>query len=304
MGIDRCLQVDERRLWVSIKASIREFGDGGTRKILITESRLREPHSLATFFERWRALSQAGSPVPLEARLGRLFAEHRSHLASQAAGISVTQPSAGRSFEVEGLTRMLHPIGAALQAKRLQGGILNVWTIAGLRRDEVRTARVLAAMFSPAESRDLGRAFLEAFMDRIVDGDRSRLPTGEELAAGYSVQTEACPLGAADDRVDLSIEGPGFILVIEVKIDAGEGREQLARYETVLQRKAEALGKRAALVYLSPTRPQALPAGAFYADWRSVVKAARAVVTRRPQVDRSVQHLLLKQFAEHVRQFS
>ena len=223
---------------------MREFGDGGTRKILITESKLRDPHSLATFFERWRALSQAGSPVPLEARLDRLFAELRPHVASQAVGISVTQPSAGRPFELEDLTRMLHPIGAALQAKRLQGGILNVWTIAGLRRDEVRNARVLAAMFSPAESRDLGRAFLEAFMDRIVDGDRSRLPTGDELAAGYSVQTEARPLGAADDRVDRSIEGPDFILVIEVKIDAGEGREQLARYETVLQRKAEADAKK------------------------------------------------------------
>lgn len=271
---------------------------------MISDSELSAAHGLATFFERWRVLSQAESSVPLEARLGPLFAELRPHLSQDAAEISSTQPSARQDFELGDLAGLLGPLRAALQAARRQGGILNVWTIAGLRRDEVRNAGVLAAMFSAAESADRGSAFLEAFLDRIENGDRSRLPTREQLAAGYSVQTEACPLGAADDRVDLSIEGPDFILVIEVKIDAGEGREQLTRYETVLRRKAEALGKRAALVYLSPTRPKSLPAGSFYADWSTVVKAARSVVTHRPRMDRSVQDLLLRQFAEHVRQFS
>lgn len=271
---------------------------------MTSHSGLGDAHGLAAFFERWRVLNQAGSPGLLDARLGPLLEQLRPHLSREAADSLSAQLGARQDFEIEDLARLFGPLSAALKDARQQGEILNVWTIAGLRRDEVRNARVLAAMFSPAESADRGSAFLEAFLDRIVDGDRSRLPTKDELATGYSVQTEACPLGAADDRVDLSIEGADFTLVIEVKIDAGEGREQLTRYESVLRRKSEALGKRAALVYLSPTRPKSLPAGAFYADWSAVVRAARSVVTNRPRIDRSVQDLLLTQFAEHVRQFS
>lgn len=274
------------------------------RRDLIAHPSPSNTQALAAFFERWRGFNQAEAPERVAVRLGALLEELRPLIAAQAAKAASRPPPHRRGLERDDVARLLDVLGPAVTAARLQGAVLNVWTTSGLRRDEVRNARVLAAMFSQVESPDRGGEFLQAFLDRIGGGDRSRLPTRDELTSAYTVQTEACPLGAADDRVDLSIEGAGFICLIEVKIDAGEGREQLARYESVMRRKAEALGKRAVLIYLSPSRPNVLPAGAFYADWSIVAKSARAVVSQRPRNERSVQDLLLWQFAEHIRQFS
>ncbi len=257
--------------------------------------------NLQTFFEQWRAFDPSVVQLPLEARLERLFAQLRSSLATADQHAVETLPAT--PLRAETLAPFLSQLHVAVSAARLQGALLNVWAISGLKRDEVRNAGVLAALFSPVISGDRAVPFLAKFLARVREGDRSLLPTFAELQDGYSVQTEACPLGAVDDRVDLSIEGDDFILLIEVKIDAGEGTEQLARYESVLRLKAKALGKRAALVYLSPSPAKAPPPNTFYADWADVRRAAQAVAWSRPHHDRSFQDLMLAQFAEHVRQF-
>jgi hypothetical protein len=259
-----------------------------------------DQHSLERFVEAWRALQPATPIQGLVRRLTHALPQIRAALPKPADTTPIVQPAPLQEAVVHRLIAVMKP---AISCARDEGALFNVWSIARLRRDEVRNSAVLAALFNPVVSGDRAVAFLNAFLDRVHGPDREALPTVDELKRGYAVQTEACPLGAADDRVDLSIEGPNFLLLIEVKIDAGEGLEQLGRYDRVLRTKAAALGKRAALVYLSPTPALAPPVDAFYADWRCVARAARAVVQAQPTTNQTFHDHLLRQFAQHATQF-
>lgn len=261
------------------------------------DDRLRR---LSGFLDQWRGLAAAHTPGSTD-RLERFLREARPYLREVRRAQTPTFKSLAPSAQV--LAALFEQLQAPLARARMDGARLNVWTTAGLKRDEVRNAGVLAALFDPARSGVRAQAFLSAFLTRVQGEDRSVLPTPEELKTGYVVQTEACPLGASDTRVDLSIEGEDFLLLIEVKIDAGEGREQLSRYAQVLANKASLLGKRPALVYLSPLPAKAPPAGTFYADWRAVQDAARAAVAAVKTSDRTFQDHLLGQFAQHVTRF-
>ena len=51
----------------------------------------------------------------------------------------------------------------------------------------------------------------------------------------YSIAAETWPLGNDDSRIDLAIEGAQFIIVIELKIDAREGIDQIEKYMNILR---------------------------------------------------------------------
>lgn len=97
--------------------------------------------------------------------------------------------------------------------------------------------------------------------------------------------------------------GGKFLLVMEVKIDAVEGPGQLCRYDDLLRKKARALGKRAALVYLSPRPSKNLPTETIHATWADIVFAARQVGRMNISADRLVVGTLLLQFATHATAF-
>lgn len=255
---------------------------------------------LGTFLDAWRQLRSEPSEGELAERLADALIDIRAALPVRVNAQTIPNARALDPAKLDALIAALQP---AIASARAGGTLQNVWSMAGLKRDEVRNSAVLAALFNPVVSGQRGVAFLNMFLDLLRRPDRPGLPQQEDLARGYTVQTEACPLGAADDRVDLSIEGPDFLLLIEVKIGAGEGLEQLSRYDRVLRRKAETLGKRAALIYLSPTPALAPPPGSIYASWRSVVRAANAVVRAHAATNQTFQDQLLRQFAHHARQF-
>ena len=123
------------------------------------------------------------------------------------------------------------------------------------------------------------------------------------MANGYAVRSEDCPLGSGENRVDVSVEGNGFLLFIEVKIDAGEGHAQLERYDNVLRAKAGLTGMSHALIYLSPRAPARLPADAVHLTWRDVAAAARAAGKPAHGARRSMAQDLLIQFAVHAVSF-
>lgn len=256
---------------------------------------------LEAFFESSRGLRPSSDGRDRVTRLERVFRQLKPLLRNTRP--QVADVLAGRIPDAGSLGRTLEVLRASLADARRSGALTNVWTTAGLKRDEVRNAAVLASLFSPLDAGDRAVPFLLAFLSEVEGLDRSRLPLATDLERGYSVQTEACPLGATDDRVDLSVEGATFLLLIEVKIDAAEGPAQLSRYNEILRRKAQAVGKRPALIYLSPRPAREPPPDAFYADWSAVRRAARLVATARPKVQRTFQDSLLAHFAEHVRNF-
>ncbi|MDF2603051.1 PD-(D/E)XK nuclease family protein [Sphingomonas sp.] len=186
-----------------------------------------------------------------------------------------------------------------LERLRTSGAMINPWTVAGVGQKEVRNSAVLATLWSPQQCGTLGRAFLDAFCRRI-DDPKGVLPTSEELSANYAVRTEHCPVGVMSERVDITIEGPSFVLGIEVKINAGEGPEQLRRYVSSVQRWARQRGgKKAAVVFLAPYPPS--ERAVLHATWRDLMVAGRNVLLLGEGTP-TMHSFLLEAFVRHCNQ--
>lgn len=246
---------------------------------------------LTGFVASWRA---GTSDNNMEHRLARFFSDARPLLRARR------RPHVERrEIQPEQLAECFLLLAPALAEVRSAGLIMNPWTVAGLKRAEVRNAAVLASLWAPAQGGAMATAFLDAFLRRIETPDHL-LPATAQLARGYAVRTEHCPVGEASERVDLTIEGVDFLLGIEVKIDAGEGERQLDRYVSSVERWSELSGKPASVIFLAPFPSPTL--GVLSASWSDVIAAARAVLPRK-QRDFGFNHHLVDSFARHAAQF-
>jgi hypothetical protein len=118
----------------------------------------------------------------------------------------------------------------------------NVWTIAGLKTDETRNARVLAWYLDPQGGHGLGSGVLERFLAHL------NLPYG----GATRIMLEKYPDGLGASRVDIMLDDPAFLVIIEVKIWAGEQPAQLARYSELAARRVGS-ARDWKLVYLTRT---------------------------------------------------
>ncbi len=197
-------------------------------------------------------------------------------------------------LSAEHLAMALTALNGAVRDILNRGDAFDPWVAARLRRDEVRNASVLAAFLTPSRTGDFAYRFLHALLRRLDDPQGS-LPTLATLRHGYRVRTEDCPLGLASERVDLTLEGPSFILGIEVKIDAPEGDDQFGRYVRTITRRARD-GDRSAHVVILARRRMKVP-DAIAADWSDVASAAREIAATDPANPIS---RVLRSFAAHV----
>ena len=245
---------------------------------------------LETFLGNWRDARAADQLAP---RLARFLSAYHP---PRAPIRPIVKP---RELDPKTLERFVAAVRDPLEAHRARGNLLNPWAVAGVRRREVANSAILASFWSPQTSGDLARRFLDAFCRRIDDPD-VQLPTSAELALPFAIRTEHCPMGEACDRVDITIEGATFVLGIEVKIDAGEGPEQLERYVASVKRWSRRCGNRGCVVFLSP-----MPSNnseVLCANWRDVASAARSALKDAGDAS-SVQHFMLDAFVQHIRGF-
>lgn len=177
-----------------------------------------------------------------------------------------------------------------------QGGLLNIWSIAGLRRDELRNAQCLANLWTMDFGGTVSRTFLAAFLDlAIADVDWLA-----ELSEGYHVATEISPLGNQGDRVDLVIETARRTIGIEIKIDAGLGPRQLERYVTAIGTRARWRHAKPHVVLLAPFASALAEVASV--TWSTVADAARSVGRARSIGLTFVEESIVS-FGEHVRAF-
>lgn len=248
---------------------------------------------LDSFFRQYRELAGRGA---FPARLGRFLAAAHPMLARQGP-----VPARGREPDPARLAAFFGDLSPALARARAAGVGVNPWAAAGLRRDEVRNAGVLASLWNPQFAGPSAIAFLDRFL-QMTQGEGQPLPTSAQLAAGYVIRTEHCPAGARTERVDITIEGADFLLLVEVKIGAGEsGPDQFDRYARTAREWGVLRGIEApALILLAP-RPIASFSGHF-GTWRQVAQAARADLPRH-SADYSFNDMLRAAFAAHVEHF-
>ena len=166
----------------------------------------------------------------------------------------------------------LRLLPSAVAQARAAGAFIDVWSVAGLGRQEVRTTAVLGWLLDARGTHGLGDVILGGLLDSLtLRGYRG--PDRKSLAAGYSVRKEFCAFGERENRLDLVVEGREFLLIFEVKIDAPEGHDQLERYIRVARRKAGMRNWH--ILYVTQTRPKEERDGVTHLRWQDVARAIR-----------------------------
>ncbi|MBS4431399.1 PD-(D/E)XK nuclease [Pectobacterium punjabense] len=122
------------------------------------------------------------------------------------------------------------------------------WNIAGLKRNEVRNSAVLAWLLNPEGTHGFGALPLNALLTSIRTSENTIFPSTFERYCWVDVET--IPNGDSSNRVDIEIDAGNFFLLIEVKIDAYEQDQQIARYCQDAEKRAG--GRPWAVVFLTP----------------------------------------------------
>lgn len=261
-----------------------------------------QPPSLdrvARFLDQLKIALPSQEPIAQaqSARLSVLFAA-----IAQFRREDLPKPSAPeRTIDPVRFSSFLADLHTDLTASRHDGSLLNIWSIAGLKRNEVRTSAVLGWVLDCNGSHGFGSAVLEALLQHLQKRADSEELKQVTLGSHYRVSVEHSSFGERDNRVDLAIEGANCVIFVEVKIDAPEGTDQLGRYTVLAGRKAVALRKDVSLVlYLNKTRPLNPPERLVWMQWRDVARAIVDVVTG--PAEKTVSGAVLKQFATHISQ--
>ena len=103
---------------------------------------------------------------------------------------------------------------------------LNVWEAVKLARSELKHCSFLRWLLDPRGSHYQGELFLKRFIERYSESSLKEIPIDELSSCNVKSEDSYDAAG----RVDISITGRSFIIVIEAKIDAGEQEDQLKRY--------------------------------------------------------------------------
>lgn len=226
------------------------------------------------------------TPNPDVDKLRAAFLSLQPYLSPPAA-------AARQFYDLQSLENAFDALKAPLASARGQGDLINPWAIAGLGRDEVRNAAALAGLWMADFGGSSSKLFIGSFLEKALPG----IDWIAEIADGYRVETEICPLGDRSDRVDLVVETQKHLVGIEIKIGARLGPEQLQRYELSITRRARLSNRIPHVILLAPFSGNR----ASVADtrWRDIYRAASAAARASRGTRTFTQHLIAA-FGDHV----
>ena len=131
------------------------------------------------------------------------------------------------------------------------------WGVAELGGNEVGSSAVLAWLLDPHGNHGFGSLPLKALLGAVRKCGREAFP--ENFTRYCRVNVEKYPTGDATNRVDIEVDADNFFMLIEVKIDAYEQKDQIRRY--IGEAKKRAGEQPWAVVYLTPQGRVPLSAG-------------------------------------------
>jgi len=115
---------------------------------------------------------------------------------------------------------------------RKQGRAIDVWQIVELGHKELVNSTILRWLLDCHGSHGQGAAFLQALL--ACSECRSDIMTSTHYGYRTTLEKSYDEHELNNDkqrsRVDITLEGPAFLLLIEVKVEAGETDNQLKRY--------------------------------------------------------------------------
>ena len=172
-----------------------------------------------------------------------------------------------------------------------------MWDVPNLKYNEGRNSAVLAWLLDPQGSHGWGARVISHLL-RLVRTKYTTWPDLNDSLTNVSVINECWPVGSTTERVDIAVDGDRFTLFIEVKIQAREGKEQLARYVKAAEAKRRATGKQYGLVlYLSPVEPVNPLDEVAFITWRDIGE----VLNGLPKS--GFNGAIIQQFAQHIKKF-
>lgn len=116
-----------------------------------------------------------------------------------------------------------------IRAGRWVSGPDDLMSVLGRQRDEVMHSRVVAWLLRPTGRHGLGTRFLDALADQVWPGE-DLFRTGLVTVAVEATRSAADDSGESREaRADIVIYGETVTIVIENKVDAGEGIDQCER---------------------------------------------------------------------------
>ena len=252
---------------------------------------------LVCFVEQWTAIQQH-SDEPLQNKLAIFF---QKWVLETTELTDVIKPEASQ-HDINHLA-LSHFFNAYQHARQpmleamKQGMFVNVWQTAGLKHDEVRNSKVLQWFLNPNGNHGQSDALLKQFIT-LLPIEFQNLDTQSSR-----VIAESCPLGEGTERVDIEVDAQHFLLFIEIKINAYEGQEQLNRYLSIAQRKAQ--NRPWLVVYL--TNQSQLPVmhrnkqNLIAISWQQMAYVFLQYSKQAETRNRSA--WLVQQFAEHIQAF-
>ncbi len=242
-----------------------------------------------TFFQRWHSLQpQAADPT---AAMAAFFDAWRR----------IPAPPAPRPPTLD--ARQFTEFAAAFPAaheRHLRSGVrANAWRSVGVGHDEIRNTAVLRWLLDRFGDHGQGPDLLVALLEHLQQPELAALAR----RAPYHARVEQRLSEAGDSRVDIAIEGADFVVLIEAKVGAAEGEDQLERYHRYLQ---GIPGKHLReLIFLTPegrpARNAALQAHVRPLSWAALADVIDSHVRRHSGLAHQPAGLLLHHFAEHVR---
>ncbi|MEA2677610.1 MAG: hypothetical protein QOJ81_1751 [Chloroflexota bacterium] len=182
-----------------------------------------------------------------------------------AEWLAISRPA---SPDVVHFARVKQNADAIINAGRWVSGPPDMMSVLGRQRDELAHSRMIAWLLTPTGRHGLGRSLLRTMLDHVWPGEgllQSDL-VAVETESTRSAADEVAELREA--RADIVVIGQEATIVIENKVDAGEGFEQCERlYWSWADRPTETRW-----LFLSPNgrQPVTLTSTQAKTAWRSL----------------------------------
>jgi PD-(D/E)XK nuclease superfamily len=170
--------------------------------------------------------------------------------------------------DLDRFAAMKREADAIIDAGRWVSGPSDLLSVLGRQRDELVHSRMIGWLLTPTGRHGLGRRFLRALLDHVWPSEQL-LQSGVVTVDLEETRSAADEIGSLREaRADIVVLGEDATIVIENKVDAGEGVEQCERlYWSWADRPTETRW-----LFLSPTGrpPVTAHSTAARAAWRAL----------------------------------